>query len=105
MSDQNALHLAQLEQANQELVQLKNMTRSMSGQLHAQKQCIDEYLNANIMLRSSNLLLEDDVKNFQNQIAQTNERVVELEKEKSQLNAKLSEHALSTGCSVENDAA
>lgn len=91
MSDQDALQLSKLIDTNQEISQLKNMTRSMSGQLHAQKQCIDEYLNANINLRSSNLLLEDDVKNLQNQIAQTNERLIELEKEKSQLNAKLTE--------------
>jgi len=80
---------AQLNQAQQELASLRQMTRNMSGQMAAQKQCIDEYLNANINIRASNILLEDDVKNMRAQIAQNIERIQVLEKEKSELIAKI----------------
>ncbi len=91
MSDQQAIQAAQLAQSQQECANLKVMTRNMSGQLGAQKQCLDEYLASNIALRSTNLLLEDDLKNLRSQINQTIERVNVLEKEKAELVAKIAE--------------
>lgn len=90
MSEQ-ALQAAQLTQAQNECVQLKTMTRNMSGQLGAQKQCLDEFLASNVGLRAANLILEDDVRNLRAQVNQTVERVNVLEKEKAELAAKLAE--------------
>lgn len=90
MSEQ-AMQAAQLAQAQQECNQLKTVVRTMSSQLGSQKQCIDEFVGCNIALRSSTLLLEEDINNLRTQINQTIERVKVLEREKAELLGKLAE--------------
>ena len=83
MSEQ-ALKDAQLDQAQKELVTYKTIVRSMSGKIAAQKQCLEEYLDANTNLRSGNLLLEDDIKNLNTQHTSLIERIKVLEAENAE---------------------
>lgn len=80
-----ALKDAQLAQALKENEQLKVTSRNMSAQLMSQKQCIDEYINANICLRAMNLLHEEDLRLLRDAVGQHAERLKVLEKENSTL--------------------
>jgi ribosomal protein L29 len=85
MSDQEALLSAQLANANQELVQLRQVVRNLSAQCQASKQCIDELIGSNVSLRGSTLLLEDDKRQLSAQVNQNIARVNTLEAEKAEL--------------------
>ena len=78
MTDQ-AMLVAQLEQARKEL----NGMPTLHCHIRDQKQCIDEYLQANINLRATNLLLEDDVRNLKSRANHLMDRITVLENEKA----------------------
>lgn len=80
MSEQ-AMKDAQLAQALKENDSLKTYSRNLSAQVASQKQCIEEFTNANIQLRANMLLLEDDVVALKNALAQHTDRISTLEKE------------------------
>lgn len=88
MSDQ-AMKDAQLAQAIQENAQLKSGSRNMSAQIASQKQCIEEYMNANIYLRSLTMLFEDDIKTLKHSLSQHAERIAVLEAENAELKSAL----------------
>ena len=95
MSEQ-ALNDARLGQAQQQVSSLQTMTRSMSGQIAAQKECITNYVQANVTLRASNLLLEDDVIQSKNKILALEERIHGLEAEKVLLQEEIAKSKPST---------
>lgn len=88
MSEQ-ALKDAQLAQLQQENANLKTYSRNVSAQAASQKQCIDEYIHANISLRAVNLLQEEDVRNLKTSNTQFAERIAALEKENADIKAEL----------------
>lgn len=88
MSDQEqAMKAAQLANALQENNQLKAVVRQVSAQCHAQRQCVEEYMNANINIRTAMLMLEEDNRNLSAQVNQHIARINALEAENKQLRA------------------
>jgi hypothetical protein len=83
--EHNALLEAQLTNAHNEIGSLRTIMRSLSGQISAQRESLNEYLTANIHLRSGNLLLEDDVRNLKNQVNSYHEMIKSIEQDKTNL--------------------
>lgn len=82
---EEALDKAKLQQLCSENNQLNNTVHAFSGQLRARKQVIDELFEANINLRSSNILMEDKIKQMQSEAQSLIARIQVLEKEKTDL--------------------
>lgn len=70
----------ELEKLKSENLQYQNTLQAFSGQLRARKQMSDELYEANINLRSSQVLLEDQNKLLTNQVKELTDKVAELEK-------------------------
>lgn len=83
MQDERLKHL------QNENAQLQSTIKSWSGHIRAQKQALDEYFNANVALKASNILLEDDVRKFTKDLEMANQRCLFLEKEVDDLKSKL----------------
>ncbi len=77
---EQALMDAKLKQLQAENTQLLGSMRSFRGLLAAQKQFIDELSNANVNLRSSVMLLEEDKVLLKRDLEMFNERCVDLQK-------------------------
>lgn len=84
-----ALNNAKVESLTKENQSLQQTLVAFSGQLRARKQTMDELYDANVNLRSTNFLLDDATKSLQKDIRSLTERVETLEKEKSDLQARL----------------
>lgn len=82
-----ALLEAQVKSKDNELTQCKNTIRSLSGNVGALTQLTNEFLQANIHLRSSNILLDDDARKYNVEKNSLLERINVLEKEKESVNA------------------
>jgi hypothetical protein len=90
ISDQErGLQSARLENSLKENTQLALINRQVSSQLRAARQCVEEYMNANINIRSSMLMLEEDVRNMNVQINQNITRIHALEQENQKLRNEL----------------
>jgi len=78
-----------LEQIQNENEQLRSQNRHVIAQLQAMNQCLDEYKNANIGLRSSCILLEEDLKKAQQDVSSLTHRCNDLENDKASLKREL----------------
>lgn len=82
---EQVLNLAKIESLEVQNLELQTTVHSLSGQLRAQKQCLDEMFQANIQLRASNILLEDLTRKLNHDLNMSQERLTVLEKEKADL--------------------
>ena len=85
MSELDSLQKAQLDHLQKENSTLKSNIHSYSGQMLAQKQCLEEYLQANINLKAAIILNDVEMKNLNAQLTSSIERIQVLEKEKAEL--------------------
>lgn len=77
---EQALKDAKLQTLESENHQMQQALRSFSGTMKAQKQTIDELMQANITLRGSLFLQEEELARFTKEYAQISERCIDLER-------------------------
>lgn len=85
MSDPQTMQAAQLDNLRNENEALRKLARQYSAQTKAQKKALDEYLTANINLKSSLILIEEDMNASQHKCSMLEERVKALESDKEDL--------------------
>jgi|GEM_PF-3359987 predicted nuclease with TOPRIM domain len=88
---EHALKDEKIRHLQAENAQLQQTVHSFSGTLRAQKQALDEFFNANINLRASTILMEEQCKKLHQEVAMFHERCADLEKAKADLQAKVDE--------------
>lgn len=86
MSDQ-ALKDAKLKTLETENAQLQQVVRNLAAECRSRKQACDELFNANVQLRSVQLLLEEDIQRFQKEYLMMAERCTDLQKKIDELEA------------------